>query len=109
MNRVDLVGRVFGAPNIRYHNSQAQAKFAVSINRPSGKEDIIPCVTYDMAAEMFYGYLEEGSIIEVSGFLASNEDSIVVVAKYIKPIEHKEQDPLMRGINYARPVSRITS
>ena len=111
MNSVNLVWKIAGTPKLMYHNNQAQAQFTVSITRPNGKEDLIPCCTYDKAAELFYGYMEAGNRIEVVGFLSSSESGMIVVARYVKPIdEHqKEQDPLMRGINYARPVSRITS
>lgn len=74
MNRVELVGRLTGKPELRYTNSQIPfARFSVAVNRTFSnaqgqrEADFINVVVWRKQAENVCNFLDKGSLVSVEG------------------------------------------
>lgn len=81
MNQVALIGRLTRDPDIRYtagENPTAVARFTIAINKgkdKNGKDkgaDYPGCVAFGKTAEIVEKYLVKGSLISVSGRIATS-------------------------------------
>lgn len=75
LNRVILIGRVVGPPELRYTtNGKAVASFAIAVNRRGRKDqennvDFIPIVAWERLAEICNEFLTKGKLIAIEGRL----------------------------------------
>ncbi len=70
MNRVSLVGRLTGKPELRYTTSQiAYTKFSIAVNRTFNREetDFLNITAWRKQAENICQYLDKGSLVSVDG------------------------------------------
>lgn len=71
MNKVTLLGRLTGDPEIRYTNSgKAVASFTLAVNRYSGNNDavdFIPVVAWEKLAEIIGNNLAKGRRALIAG------------------------------------------
>ncbi|MBS4030410.1 MAG: single-stranded DNA-binding protein [Clostridiales bacterium] len=74
LNRIVLVGRLTGDPELRYTpaNGVAVASFTLAVNRRFGQKketDFVPIVVWRAQAENCAKYLGKGSLVAVDGRL----------------------------------------
>ena len=102
MNRVALVGRLTGDPELReIQAGNSLVSFTLAVNTKFSKEeqaDFISCVAWNQTAEFMANYLHKGALISVEGSLQSRnyEDSdgkkvyvLEVVANGVNGLEPK--------------------
>ncbi len=77
MNKVIILGRLGGSPELRQTNSgKSVTSFSVAVDRPYSKDkeketDWIDCVAWQGTAEFICRYFEKGSPISLVGTLQS--------------------------------------
>ncbi len=107
MNRVSLVGRLTGKPELRYTNSNLPyARFSVAVNRTFSNQqgqkeaDFINIVVWRKQAENVCNFLDKGSLVSIDGRLqtGSYEDkegkkkyTMEVVGDSVQFLETKAQ------------------
>lgn len=107
MNRVELVGRLTGKPELRYTNSQLPfARFSVAVNRSftnaqgQREADFINVVVWRKQAENVCNFLDKGSLVAIEGRIqtGSYDDkdgnkryTMEVVADFVYFLESKSQ------------------
>ena len=72
MNRVILMGRLTGDPDVRYtqgEKSMAIARYTLAVDQDQQAADFINCVAFDRAAEFAETYFHQGMRVLVSGRL----------------------------------------
>lgn len=97
MNKVILMGRLLGDPEIRYtQNKLAVARYTLAVNRKGHTEntaDFIRCVAFDHAAELAEKYFKQGTKIIITGRIQTgsytNKDGQKV---YITEVAVEEQE-----------------
>lgn len=97
MNKVILMGRLLGDPEIRYtQNKLAVARYTLAVNRKGHTEntaDFIRCVAFDHAAELAEKYFKQGTKIIITGRIQTgsytNKDGQKV---YITEVVTEEQE-----------------
>lgn len=97
MNKVILMGRLLGDPEIRYtQNKLAVARYTLAVNRKGHTEntaDFIRCVAFDHAAEFAEKYFKQGTKIIITGRIQTgsytNKDGQKV---YITEVVTEEQE-----------------
>ncbi len=80
MNKVILIGRLTGEPEIRYtagENGMAVAQYTLAVDRRYNREqqsaDFIRCVSFGKAAEFTEKYLHKGTKVAVTGHLQTGK------------------------------------
>ena len=71
MNKVELVGRLTAAPELRHvgANQTSNCRVTVAVKRP-GKDagsDFIQCNVWGSSAEFLYNYATKGSMVAIAG------------------------------------------
>lgn len=97
MNKVILMGRLSGDPEIRYtQNKLAVARYTLAVDRKGHTEntaDFIRCVAFDHAAEFAEKYFKQGTKIIITGRIQTgsytNKDGQKV---YITEVAVEEQE-----------------
>lgn len=75
LNRVILIGRVVGPPELRYTtNGKAVASFRIAVDRRGRKDqennaDFIPIVAWERLAEICNEFLAKGKLVAIEGRL----------------------------------------
>lgn len=75
LNRVILIGRVVGPPELRYTtNGKAVASFRIAVDRRGRKDqennaDFIPIVAWERLAEICNEFLSKGKLVAIEGRL----------------------------------------
>lgn len=110
MNSVNLTGRLYKDPSVRYNNSQmCICRFTLIVNRSYKKEgsptaDFISCVAFGKTAEFIEKYFKDKSWIEVSGSIQTGSyekdgqkvyttDVLVDKAGFVGAREEREEMP----------------
>lgn len=76
LNRIIVMGRMTGAPELRYTQSQTPvASFTVAVERDFGEKavDFVSCVAWRQTGEFISKYFRKGSLICVTGSLQSRK------------------------------------
>ena len=70
MNKVELIGRLTKAPDIRGECKQLTARFTLAVQRNYGEDaDFIRCVAFGRLAEIIEKYLDKGKQIALIGHI----------------------------------------
>lgn len=67
MNKVMLVGRLTGTPEMRNSGEKLMARFSVAVRESQDKTNFINCVAFGKRAEIIERYFYKGSRIGVAG------------------------------------------
>lgn len=105
LNRVILIGRVVGPPELRYTtNGKAVASFTLAVDRRRGGDgntDFIPVVAWERLAEVCNEYLGKGKLIAIDGRLQTRSyetqdgqkrKAFDVVAEDMRMLSRREEE-----------------
>lgn len=118
MNRVTLVGRLTGKPELRYTNSNLPfSRFSIAVNRTYSNQqgqretDFINIVVWRKQAENVCNFLDKGSLVSIDGRLqtGSYEDkdgnkkyTVEVLADSVQFLESKAQSQARGQSNFGK-------
>lgn len=101
MNRVILIGRLCGDPEVRYsqgENATCVARYRLAVDRRFNRDgeqsaDFIPCIAFGKSGEFAEKYMRKGMKIAVTGRIQTgsytNKDSVKVYTTDVVVDEHE--------------------
>lgn len=101
MNRVILIGRLCGDPEVRYsqgENATCVARYRLAVDRRFNRDgeqsaDFIPCIAFGKSGEFAEKYMRKGMKIAVTGRIQTgsytNKDGVKVYTTDVVVDEHE--------------------